>query len=128
MSVPTPKSTPPVTSVTPGSLVSPLEGEQPFPILRSSQCLDTHPGWPTSIPYHFVQLYARQLRINHGYDVDRLANRGGLSLVELWLAVWDKRPQEAVEYPGNVVALEHLSHVVSAWRLTPTPTTVVTPL
>lgn len=55
--------------------------DRTFPILGTGQ----------SVPYAFVEQFARRLHGNHSQTVERLAQRGGLSWCELFFAMHDKQ-------------------------------------
>jgi len=64
-------------------------------------------GFPDQIPLAFVLKYQKQIEINHGQTVERLAERGGLSPLELMGAI--------IKFRGNWHALNNgmkTEHVV----------------
>jgi hypothetical protein len=55
-----------------------------FPILAApSDC-------PKSVPWYMVEDHARQVQYNHDQSVQRLAERGGLNPIELYLVLHDR--------------------------------------
>ncbi len=64
--------------------------ERHFPILHPVQ------GTATSVPWAVVAPHeAQALRNHYGQTLDRLAERGGLDVVELWCVVHDKAWSDA---------------------------------
>jgi hypothetical protein len=63
-----------------------------FPILDSCvrRCREQHFHSPLVVPYDLVKRHEKQALANHGQTVDRLAERGGLSWLELLLVLTDK--------------------------------------
>lgn len=63
-----------------------------FPILQScvSRCRKQHFHSPLVVPYDLVKRHEAQALANHGQTVDRLAERGGLSWLELLMVLTDK--------------------------------------
>lgn len=60
--------------------------EKRFPILRSGR--DKHPfKW---VPWDVIEAHRKQAEKNHLQTLERLAQRGGLSASELYLALEDR--------------------------------------
>lgn len=62
-----------------------------FPILKScvDRCREQGFHSPLVVPYELVERHEKQARVNHGQSVERLAQRGGLSWLELLLVITD---------------------------------------
>lgn len=58
--------------------------ELTFPILRTKEEIEL--GFPSNVPYSTVERHSEQLRRNHSQTVERLADRGGLGVEELYCA------------------------------------------
>jgi hypothetical protein len=58
-----------------------------FPILRDRREERLYPDARRSVPWAWVAPHEEQARRNHGQSLDELARRGGLSPLELWMAV-----------------------------------------
>lgn len=58
-----------------------------FPVLDQQNC---HPRdrktMPRDVPWEFVEKFRAQAERNHDQTLERLAERGGLSPEEMWLA------------------------------------------
>lgn len=63
-----------------------------FPILQScvARCREQGFHSPLVVPFDLVKRHERQARTNHSQTVERLAERGGLSWLELLLVLTDK--------------------------------------
>src|SRR5216684_6385583 len=51
-------------------------------------------SYPRSMPWSLVSGHDRQAQSNHSQTLERLAERGGLSPLELWCVVNDKKWRE----------------------------------
>ena len=60
-----------------------------FPILISPQDRLDYPSWPRTIPWKLIAPHAKQAYENHGQTLERLAERGGLGVVEAWAVLLD---------------------------------------
>ncbi len=60
-----------------------------FPILLSHKERLAHPDWPLNVPWDLVRPHEHQAYKNHGQTLSRLAERGGLSPLELIAVVED---------------------------------------
>ena len=80
------------------------------------------------LPWSVVAGWAKQIQTNHGQSVQRLMERGGLSVLELWMAAhnlrddgnWEVRTVRAEKWFHNlqherVVELEELAEL--AWGI-----------
>jgi len=75
-----------------------------FPILTSYADRRKYPDWPVSIPWRLVAPHEKQALHNHQQTLERLAERGGLDVLELlavltdrdWPAVANIDPDQAV--------------------------------
>lgn len=96
-----------------------------FPILQSAR---KHlPTLPSGVPWEFVAQFEKQAQSNHSQTLNRLAERGGLSWMELADVVegkrWDMQtfttspPAEAARYVATeaLAALRVLTKV-KKWR------------
>jgi len=54
------------------------------------------PDWPLSVPMAMLEPHRKQAQINHQQTIERLAQRGGLSPLEL-LAVLEDRPWKKMD-------------------------------
>lgn len=63
-----------------------------FPILKSCvrRCREQHFSSPLVVSFDLVKRHEKQARANHGQTVERLAERGGLSWLELLLVLTDQ--------------------------------------
>ncbi|SOY56839.1 hypothetical protein [Cupriavidus taiwanensis] len=63
-----------------------------FPILESCvrRCREQHFSSPLVVSFDLVKRHEAQALANHGQSVERLAQRGGLSWLELLLVLTDK--------------------------------------
>ena len=63
-----------------------------FPVLNQQNC---HPRerktMPASVPWTFAETFRDQAEYNHDQTLERLAERGGLSPEEMWLAAHGHR-------------------------------------
>lgn len=50
--------------------------------------------YPRSVPWALVSEHGEQAKLNHSQTLERLAERGGLSPLELWCVVHDKKWHE----------------------------------
>lgn len=57
--------------------------ERSFPILKPA------PGRAKTVPWAWIEQYARRAQQNHYQSLERLAERGGLSPAEMWLLIAD---------------------------------------
>jgi hypothetical protein len=64
--------------------------ERRFPVIKQ----ETRAEMPRSVPWEFAERFRAQAEMNHGQTLERLAERGGLSPEEIWLAVHGKRLRE----------------------------------
>ena len=73
-----------------------------FPILQF-QTKEYHEArrigamYPISIPWHLVKDHEKQAQSNHSQSLTRLSARGGLSPMELWCIVHDRKFYDAVK-------------------------------
>lgn len=65
-----------------------------FPILLTYGQQKNNPDWPRSVPWSMIEPHERQARINHDQILERLAERGGLTPLEL-RRVLEDRPFDA---------------------------------
>ena len=56
--------------------------------------------YPKSVPWSIVKDHETQAQRNHSQSLGRLAERGGLSPMELWCVVYDKDYFEALRKEG----------------------------
>jgi hypothetical protein len=91
-----------------------------FPIIQAcvDRCREQHFHSPLVVPYDLVKRHEKQAMANHGQTVDRLAERGGLSWLELLMVLTDKPlygeyarrfegQREAVAFQTVAVTLMH---------------------
>lgn len=58
-----------------------------FPVLTDYQERKAYPDVPRRVPWELVALHVQQILENHdGQTLERLAQRGGLSPIEIWAA------------------------------------------
>lgn len=62
-----------------------------FPILLDSKEKREHPDWPTSVPWSLIEPHEEQARANHYQTLKRLAERGGLSPLEMQYIIQDRK-------------------------------------
>lgn len=73
-----------------------MSDTQRFPILKARYAHTTAAeraalaGLPDTLPWEMVEAYADRARKNHGQTVERLAERGGLCVIELACLFNDK--------------------------------------
>lgn len=62
-----------------------------FPILQSCvrRCREQHFSSPLAVSFDLVKRHEKQALVNHSQTVERLAERGGLSWLELLLVLTD---------------------------------------
>jgi hypothetical protein len=67
-----------------------------FPILLDCSTVPAavRRGWPSRVPWSFVERWRKQIEENHGRTLEQLAISNGLTPVELWLAAHDRGPSE----------------------------------
>lgn len=63
--------------------------EKRFPIHSSEW--RRNPFLPRSVPWSLVEGHEAQAQVNHYQSLERLAERGGLSICELWAVCTDRR-------------------------------------
>ena len=79
-----------------------------FPIHSDSR--RRNPFLPASVPWAVVEGHERQAQENHYQSLERLAERGGLTVVELWAVCTDQSfPRTHADESTQVRALEWLS-------------------
>lgn len=58
-----------------------------FPVLNQQNCRPRErKQMPRDVPWEFAEQFRAQAERNHGQTLERLAERGGLSPEEMWLA------------------------------------------
>lgn len=68
-----------------------MSGERAFPVLRNPGERDADRVGPSSVPWVVVAPHEAQAMANHGgQSLARLAQRGGLSLLELYYVLRDE--------------------------------------
>lgn len=62
-----------------------------FPVLRQSATVSRVEmrSWPMTVPLALIDRWRETIECQHGQTIERLAFRGGLTPVELWLAAHD---------------------------------------
>lgn len=60
-----------------------MTAERRFPVLAYGR----GPGAIASVPWSLVEPHRDWARLNHGQTLERLAERGGLCPVELWMVI-----------------------------------------
>jgi hypothetical protein len=64
-----------------------------FPVFKQGNVK----GAPTSVPWSVIEPHRAQALANHYQSLERLADRGGLSLREMWAVLNDRAWSNAVE-------------------------------
>jgi hypothetical protein len=82
-----------------------------FPILSWS--IRNLPDSPKSVPWSFMEGHAEQAMENHSQTLERLAERGGLSPLEMYLVVSNKSWSER-DFETNEAALSWLIGALAA--------------
>lgn len=63
-----------------------------FPVLNQQNCRPSErKTMPRDVPWEFVERFREQAEENHGQTLERLAERGGLTPEEMWLAAHGHR-------------------------------------
>jgi hypothetical protein len=63
-----------------------------FPVLNQQHCRPRERlAMPRDVPWAFAESFRAQAERNHGQTLERLAERGGLSPQEMWLAAHGRR-------------------------------------
>jgi hypothetical protein len=63
-----------------------------FPVLNQQHCRPSERlAMPRDVPWAFAERFRAQAERNHGQTLERLAERGGLSPQEMWLAAHGRR-------------------------------------
>lgn len=88
--------------------------ERQFPILNS----DRTPDLPRSVPWALVAPHERQAIRNHGQSLNRLAERQGLSWVELWHVINDKDWDYSRKHDNREAAAQVLCALSSTHQTT----------
>ena len=73
-----------------------------FPVLRGL----SKDSLPSSVPWSVVEPHSRQAMRNHDQTLERLAERGGLSPVELWMVCHDRERVGSLPYGAQVTREE----------------------
>lgn len=60
--------------------------------------------WPRSVPWAFVEPWRQRIEKNHNRTLEHLARSGGLTPVELWLAVNDLEPDRFLDISEGAAA------------------------
>lgn len=68
------------------------------------------------VPYAFVEQFARRLDHNHSQSVNRLAERGGLSWVELYFAMTSKPIPWASQINRQFPFEEQVRKAIAEWE------------
>lgn len=68
--------------------MTPEHADRRFPILRTKGQVER--GVPRSIPWAAIEPHRARAHKNHDQTLERLAERGGLDLTELWWVVHDR--------------------------------------
>lgn len=75
-----------------------MAGDRMFPVLlQSHEKVLLAAGCPRSVPWDFVARHDQQCRRNHDQTAERLAERGGLGVLEMCAVVLGKRYREVKE-------------------------------
>lgn len=84
-----------------------------FPLLKTSSQRREYPDWPDGIPWAMIREHARQAIANHGQSLERLAERGGLSPLEMMCVLLGKE----LGYYGLLThdAVEFIIRAVAEW-------------
>ena len=77
-----------------------------FPILTTYDERRRHPDWPQSVPWSLVAPHEAQAKANHYQTLERLAERGGLSPLEMLAVITDRDYDEVSKLdPDEAVTL-----------------------
>ncbi len=87
-----------------------------FPILYQYGDERIQPCPLRCVPFELVKLHERQCLTNHGQSVERLKERGGLSLTEMWYVLHNKKlvPYSSPRIDINVAVIDILS-IMKKW-------------
>jgi len=92
-----------------------------FPILGARDLVNRDQEYPASVTWRFVEPFAAQAERNHSQSLTRLAERGGLSPMELWCIAHSMKLREGfAACGGDLKAIEWLKTADGAavdWRL-----------
>lgn len=80
-----------------------------FPII---QCRSVSGVQPKSVPWKLLLGHENQAFFNHGQSLERLAERGGLDIFELWCVVHDKPWKERASLREVYLWLKPIENVV----------------
>ena len=87
-----------------------------FPIINDG----THDPWREWVPWDFVAAHRMQIQENHSQSLERLADRGGLSPLELCVAImYDTKAIHKVDWhsPNNHrIARRNLTNLIQQWQ------------
>lgn len=67
--------------------------DERFPVLQRTRAEIEH-GAPESVPWELIAPHEHQAMRNHSQTLERLAQRGGLGVAELWAVLHDVDWQE----------------------------------
>lgn len=87
-----------------------------FPVQLTEQQTKDFPVVWRELPLGFLGFHRSQIEKNHGQTIERLAERGGLSLQEIAVAVAG-HDARAVFYMDDIEAIVIIESALSDWRL-----------
>lgn len=67
-----------------------------FPILTDYHERRDNPHWPVSVPWDLIAPHEKQAFHNHSQSLRRLAERGGLGVMEMYAVLTDRDFREVV--------------------------------
>jgi hypothetical protein len=90
--------------------------QRAYPVLYGpgSEKPKGHPTWPLTVPWDFIAEHEQQCQHNHSQTATRLAERGGLGLLEIVAVVSGKAYRE-IPRMTNDQAAEWVNTEVAEW-------------